>query len=368
MSLYLLRQSNNSNPIATILMSTYPNSLVNMKNEKKLKYYIDLLKGMELCRNAFAFFNKTYIVDMSNKVINASTMREKITLCNELISVFVTLEAEYDYMYSNNTTITNEGDLFKSNTKYIFREKSNPCYSRLVFVQGKGNDFYKLMYEHDKKNPKLGFKLRVDNIFAFIQDDFKASKDTMKYFLDRCMKTYTNIILTFKREFINESRSLFTYQNKNMENHGNLSDYRSDTINSLFTRDKFLNLLKHKWKISNEDATFESHVNDKSTWKPNRVYKDSSTTSDIKDGGKIKDQSEVIKVSNDNIDVSNENIDASNGNIMINQEPPEPKANIVENREPIAATSKCRIDDMEDDNDQSFISGGHDNDISLEVG
>jgi hypothetical protein len=151
---------------------------------KRDKYCYDFIRGMELCKNALEYFNNTYINDLTNKYAKDYTIRECINGCNEVIAVYLMLEAEYKYLYSNVVLNNKETELFTVNTKYVFREKSNPYYGTFAFVKSKNNDFYSFIKEHNKRNPNDKYlDIRLEELHHSIQDQYIKSELFFQFFL-----------------------------------------------------------------------------------------------------------------------------------------------------------------------------------------
>jgi hypothetical protein len=156
--------------------------------------------GLEKLQSAFDSVKKDYIVDISNKFkINPPN---KIVINQdliELIRLFLTLEAEYAWLYSNIKKDIKNSDsklelIGQAHTIYLFREESN-IYSGIEIF--KSSELTKFLSKYNKHlyNRFLLVQSEVQssyiNCFKSFQAVINNNQDKMDYWVNRQDKEST---------------------------------------------------------------------------------------------------------------------------------------------------------------------------------
>jgi hypothetical protein len=215
-------------------------------------YFQELLYGLELLNNAFIYYYKQYLIDVIRSVKNDDIdFISNMSLCKENISIFLTLQSEYQNLY-NNKMKHSKGpyDIGEANTMNIFKSKGNNFYATYIFLKdSKGSKLINKIKNYEKYK-KLQYNSRFLSVCDNVQENYINASKAFVNFINNEFQTTMRVMISASRD--NGHTNLDFKKCKE-----NLQDYSSDKM----TKSNILNIIKEKWKLDNESSTYNNYIN-----------------------------------------------------------------------------------------------------------
>jgi len=203
----------------------------------------ELLQGLEIINNSFIYYSNTYlpkvITTIKDKDVDLIT---KSISYNDAIAIFLTLQTEYCFLYSNKVKNCNKYEC-DARTQSLFISKSNGYYAMYMFdAKLPGHQLFKSLFRIPKFRT-MQYKSRFDLVCDDIQRNLiNASKDFVEFVNDDLLKLNINA---------NRENGYAVLDTKNFK--GNPIDYSSDVL----TKKNLLTIISNDWKISDESSKYK---------------------------------------------------------------------------------------------------------------
>jgi hypothetical protein len=218
----------------------------------------ELLLGLEVIKNSFEYYSKNYLLKVISTIENNDIdYITKYNSFNEAISIFLTLQTEYNNLYNNKVQECNKYES-DAKTQFLFKSKNNYLYALFMFAKkSSGNKYWKQL----KKIPKfrtMQYERRFELACNEIQNNFIIAS---KYFIDFINKDYLQLNISANRSSGYVELDIKKYKGSNIK----------DFIESL-TKKNMLAIINNDWKITDESALYKSYLQTAEVIKEVRIH------------------------------------------------------------------------------------------------
>jgi hypothetical protein len=223
----------------------------NLSENNIFLYFQELLYGLEILNNAFTYFYKQYLINIINIVKKGDNdYFANMILCKETISIFLTLQSEYQFLYNNKMKKCNGPyDIGESKTQNIFKSKDNSFYATYIFLRdSKGYNLIKKIKDLTKYKQHQ-YSNRFLSVCENIQENYIIASKYFENFINNEFQSDMRVSISASRE--NGHTKLHFTKFKE-----NLQDYSCDKM----TRSDIMNIIKHNWKIDNETSKYKDYA------------------------------------------------------------------------------------------------------------
>lgn len=206
----------------------------------------ELILGLEIINNSFIYYSNNYLLKVISNIKNNDVdMITKAISSHEAISIFLTLQTEYCYLYNNKVKDCNKYEC-DARTQNLFKDKNNLYYAMYMFDKKlAGHNLFKTL----NKIPKfkiMQYRSRFDLVCDEIQRSFiAASKDFVDFVNDDLLKL--NINANRENGYVELDIRKFK---------GDVVKFSSDAL----TKKDLRTIISNVWKISDDSSKYKEYL------------------------------------------------------------------------------------------------------------
>ncbi len=248
-----------------------------LSDSKVYLFFQELLYGLELLNNAFIHYHKQYLINVIKSLKDKENdYISNMYLCKEAISIYLTLQSEYQYLYSNKIKNCNGPyDIGESKTLNVFKSKENSFYATYIFLKDSKGYYIVNKVRNTSKYKRQQYASRFLSVCENIQENYINASKCFESFINNEFQSDMRVNISASRENGHTKLNFTKFKE-------NLQDYSCDKM----TKHDILSIIQSKWKVDNESSKYKAYAignNEKevvSCIKPINLTKSISTNDD----------------------------------------------------------------------------------------